>query len=173
MNHAPILTPIFDASILAGRTLLVTNVASDPDLPAQSLAWSLVNPLAGATINTSSGLLSWRPTVAQSPSACTITVVVADNGTPSLSSTQRFGVTVLRPSNPALNSASVSNRQFTVKVTGDAGPDYYIDSATNLLTPLVWSARLTNYAPAILPFQWTDSSTTNASQRFYRVRLGP
>ena len=173
MNHMPVLTPIFDTAILAGRTLLVTNTAGDPDLPAQSLSWSLPNHPAGATIDANSGVLSWRPAIAQSPATAPLTVVVADNGNPSLSSTQSFVVNILRPMTPALMSPAISNRQFTLQVGGDAGPDYFVDSATNLSNPTLWLPRFTNAAVSTLPFGWTDTAATNAAQRFYRVRLGP
>jgi len=60
MNHAPVIDPIPNATILAGRTLVVTNSALDPDTPAQTLSWSLASPPTGVTINGSSGLLTWR-----------------------------------------------------------------------------------------------------------------
>ena len=42
------------------------------------------------TLNATNGILAWRPTVAQSPTTNLVSVMVADNGTPSLSATQQF-----------------------------------------------------------------------------------
>jgi hypothetical protein len=35
-----------------------------------------------------------------------------------------------------------------------------------------WAGIFTTNPPA-LPFDWADAATTNFSQRFFRVRLGP
>jgi hypothetical protein len=44
-----------------------TATATDPDLPAQTLTFSLVGAPAGAAIDSSSGVFSWTPTEAQGP----------------------------------------------------------------------------------------------------------
>jgi glucosylceramidase len=67
VNHAPVLSPISPQTILAGRTLNVTNSASDADIPPQTLTFGLLNAPAGAVINTNSGLFTWRPPVANCP----------------------------------------------------------------------------------------------------------
>src|SRR5205814_1839313 len=67
--------------------LAVTASATDADVPANTLTFSLVSPPAGMTINGSSGAINWTPREAQGPSTNTITVVVADNGVPALSAT--------------------------------------------------------------------------------------
>ncbi len=93
-NQPPVLAAIPNQSILAGRTLLVTNLASDPNIPSRPLTFSLLNPPAGASINSTSGLFTWRPVIAQSPSTQTVSVVVSDNGVPPLSAAQSFTATV-------------------------------------------------------------------------------
>ena len=91
MNHPPVLTPVADTSILAGRTVLITNIAADPDLPAQTLTYSLSKrAIAGTVIDPASGLLAWRPSVTQSGATYPLTVQVSDNGTPSMAATQNF-----------------------------------------------------------------------------------
>lgn len=94
VNSAPVMSPIKDATVLEGRWLIVTNAASDADLPAQQLTWSLVNAPAGATIDPASGLLRWRPTETQGGVTHAITVAVRDNGPGQLFATQTFLVTV-------------------------------------------------------------------------------
>ena len=71
-NHPPVLAAISNQTIMAGRTLLVTNSASDADSPPQTLTFSLLTAPANAAINSSSGLFTWRPTIAQSPSTQTV-----------------------------------------------------------------------------------------------------
>ena len=67
--------------------------ATDADLPANTLSYQLLNPPAGAAIG-SAGTITWTPTEAQGPATYTLTTVVTDNGTPSLSATNSFTVTV-------------------------------------------------------------------------------
>jgi Beta-L-arabinofuranosidase, GH127/PA14 domain/Concanavalin A-like lectin/glucanases superfamily/Glycosyl hydrolases family 2, sugar binding domain/Glycosyl hydrolases family 2, TIM barrel domain/Glycosyl hydrolases family 2/Domain of Unknown Function (DUF1080) len=170
MNHAPSLLPIFDASILAGRTLYVTNAAQDVDAPAQSLSYNVLNAPAGATINSTTGLFSWRPSISQSDQTHSVSVRVSDNGSPSLDATQSFAVNVVRPDKPLLSVSDSSAGEFRMLVNGQAGPDYSIYVSTNLLSGWQW---LLTTNPIALPFLFADSGVGNFSQRFYRVLLGP
>lgn len=99
-------------------------------------------PPTGATVNASSGLISWHPLVA--PGGATINstfrVKVDDNGTPNLSATNSFTVTVFQPSQaPTVDSLFVNNGKFTLSVSGDAGLDYTLLASTKLVqwTPLI------------------------------------
>jgi hypothetical protein len=168
-NHAPVLAGISDQAILAGRTLLITNVATDSDIPPQVLTYSLSAPPPGASIDPNTGLFSWRPAIAQSPSTQTIAVVVSDNGTPSMSATQSFNVTVTRPATPALSAAAITNGLFGFWINGDTGPDYLIQTSTNLIS---WIPISTNNSPS-LPFFWLDPNPAVTPSLFYRVLLGP
>jgi hypothetical protein len=173
MNHAPALTPIFDTSILAGRTLVVSNAATDIDSPAQTLSYSLPNPPSGASINSTNGTLTWRPAVSQSSAAYPISVRVSDNGTPSMSATQSFTVAVSQPAPPSVTQSSFVPGGFKMQIGGDTGPDYSVYATTNLgMNFTSWSWLLTSNSPA-LPFQFMDPLATNYPQRFYRVLIGP
>jgi autotransporter-associated beta strand protein len=170
-NVAPVLNPISNRTLVAGQTLTLTNAATDANLPAQTLMFSLLSAPSGMTLNPTNGILSWRPTIAQSPTTNAITVQVADNGTPSLSATQSFTVTVLSPAAPALTAPVVSAGIFSLLVNGSSGPDYILLAATNLNPPVTWLPLKTNLA-ATPPFVFTNPAT-NFSGRFYRVLLGP
>jgi len=150
---------------------MVTNIASDPDSPAQTLTFGLQAAPVGASISSSTGLLSWRPSMSQANSTYPIAVSVADSGAPSQSATQSFSVTVLPAAKPSLGSSTLSNGAFTMTVTGDTGPDYSIYTATDLVSQS-WSLLLTTN-PTSLPFLFKDSAASNSAQRFYRVLLGP
>ena len=130
-NTPPTLATIPNVTLVAGQTLLVTNSATDSDVPAQTLTWSLANPPTGAAINATNGRLTWRPAIAQSPSTNHFTVVVADNGTPPLSATQSFRCRVVA-GHSGLFSPTNSG-QFQPTINGSVGPDYLI-YATNLLS---------------------------------------
>jgi len=96
VNSAPVLAPIADRTVVEGQTLTVTNAASDPDIPANVLTFSLeTNAPAGASIDPTNGIFAWTPAPGQSPGTNAITVVVTDDGSPSLSAAQSFSVLVL------------------------------------------------------------------------------
>src|SRR5439155_17203411 len=77
------------------RAFFVTNTATDEDLPANTLTFSLEpGAPAGASINSTNGVFSWTPTEAQGPSTNLITVRVTDNGSPPSSDTGSFTVVV-------------------------------------------------------------------------------
>jgi hypothetical protein len=96
VNQAPILSPIGNYTIAEGFLLRITNSAVDYDIPTNALTFSLGNPApTGASIDSHTGIFSWRPTDTQGPSTNLIKVVVTDNGVPSLSATQTFSVIVL------------------------------------------------------------------------------
>src|SRR2546426_5369960 len=64
-NSAPVLTVPTDQRVSELSTLTVTNTASDADLPANTLTFSLVSAPSGVTLHPSSGVLTWTPTEAQ------------------------------------------------------------------------------------------------------------
>ena len=171
-NQPPVLAAISNYTIIAGQTLVVTNAATDPDIPPQTLTFSLTGSPPEAVINTNSGVFSWRPAIAQSPSTNIVSVVVTDAGKPNLSATQSFWVTVNRPVQPTVGTSGtigMSNGHFNITINGDGGPDYTILASTNLID---WSSVwMTNSLTP--PFIFSDPAATNFSRRFYRVILGP
>ena len=149
------LAAIANQTILAGRTLRVTNSASDPDVPPQVLTYSLLTAPSGAAMNTNSGVFAWRPAIAQSPSTQSVAVVVSDSGVPVMSATQAFTVSVNQPIRPTLTAASMTNGQFSLMISGDTGPDYIIQTSTNLAS---WSAISTS-TPSAMPYLYPDTNT--------------
>ena len=168
VNHAPVLAGTADQVIGAGVTLTLTNTATDEDV-WQTLTYSLAAAPAGATITSNTGVLSWRPTIAQANTTNVITVRVADNGSPNLTNSISFFVTVMPISAPAVSSVFATNGQLNLQVMGDYGPDYFIEASTNLVH---WDTVFSTNAPA-LPFFWADSDISQMASRFYRIRLGP
>lgn len=172
MNQTLVLDALPDTNLLAGQTLTYSNSAVDPYSP-RTITWSVSGIPAGVTINPATGMLSWRPTIAQASGTYSFAIIAADNGTPSLSATQYVLVTVQPPSQPTISSPSFLNGQFTFGVNGNLGPDYYIETATNLGPPAIWLPLFTNYSPVSLPFIWTNANGNTVPQQYYRVRLGP
>jgi hypothetical protein len=96
-------------------------------------------------------------------------VRVTDNGSPILSDTKSFNVTVNPLALVVLTPVSYTNNQFKVQVSGTTGPDYIIVGSSNLLQ---WSDLFTNLSPTP-PFQFTDTNNNSFTKRFYRARLAP
>ncbi len=92
VNKAPELAAIGSKTVLWGNALSFTASASDPDIPANVLTFSLVGAPAGASIS-GAGAFSWTPTSGQLGSH-TFTVKVVDNGSPSLSDQEAITVVV-------------------------------------------------------------------------------
>jgi RHS repeat-associated protein len=94
VNRPPVLAAIGDRSVEWGQLLSLTANASDPDLPANGLTFSLGDAPAGASIDASTGLFEWTPAVAQAGATYDVTVRVTDDGTPALSDETTFQVQV-------------------------------------------------------------------------------
>jgi hypothetical protein len=165
----PALAAITNQTILAGNTLTVTDSASDQDAPPLALTYSLSGAPSGATINPISGVLTWRPAIAQSPSTQSISVVVSDNNQPTLTATQSFKTRVLQPAVPAINAVSITNDHFGFWINGSAGPDYIVQESSNLTS---WASMSVSNSPA-LPYFWMDTNPVSNPSLFYRVLLGP
>src|SRR5262249_56618622 len=82
----------------------------DGDLRADVLSYGLAaGAPAGASINASTGVFSWTPTESQGGSVYNVTVVVTDNGTPVLTDSKTFSITV-NEVNSAPVLAAISNK---------------------------------------------------------------
>jgi hypothetical protein len=167
-NTPPTLAPIASQTVNVGQMVAFTASATDTDQPPQTLTFGLLSGAANATLNTNTGAFSFRPIVTQANSTNSFTLKVSDNGTPSMSATQGFSVVVGPLSAPDITSVSVGGGQFSFKVSGQSGPDYAIETSTNLTQ---WSVVLLTNSPG-LPFIWTEAAT-NLPHCFYRVELGP
>ena len=94
VNRPPTLATIADRITKMGTAVTFTALGNDVDLPAQSLLYSLATGApTGATINSTTGVLSWTPTetVGNNPGQFAITVVVSDG---QLTAAQTYTVTV-------------------------------------------------------------------------------
>ena len=92
-NSPPILPGQTSRTIAELATLTVTNTATSLGAPASPLTYLLVNPPAGASINTN-GVITWTPTQTQSPGTNTLTTAAINSVVPSLSVTNSFTVVV-------------------------------------------------------------------------------
>lgn len=110
-NQAPVLTPITDKLVDAGRALLFTNIATDADWPANTLVFGLDAAPADATIGTNTGVFSWVAPSTSIPLTNPATVRVTDCGSPPLSDIKSFNVIVVPP--PLLSIPAATNGDLT------------------------------------------------------------
>ena len=93
VNVAPVLTVPDDATISELVAFSTAATATDADLPVNTLTFALVNGPPGLTVSPA-GAIAWTPTEAQGPGTHVVGIKVTDNGTPALSVTNRFTLTV-------------------------------------------------------------------------------
>ncbi len=95
VNLPPVLSGVPASALVPVQTSYTfTATAVDPDLPANTLAFSLVGAPAGAAIDSTTGVFTWTPTAAQAGSY-TFKVRVTDTG--SLYDEKPLTLTVYRP----------------------------------------------------------------------------
>ena len=92
-HTGPLLPAQSNWTINELTTLVVTNTATDPQNPSAVLAYSLVNPPAGAGIGTN-GVILWTPSASQGPGNYLVTTIATEGGATPLSATNSFAVTV-------------------------------------------------------------------------------
>jgi PKD repeat protein len=172
VNTAPELIRVDDRVIDELSTLVVTNLATDADLPANTLSYELIAAPEGARLNPNSGLLTWTPTEAQGPSANIIIVKVSDSGIPSLSATNRFAVLV----NEA-NAAPVLSLPTEITIQ-EGSPLSFVVMASDADSPynkLTFSLINAPDGAAIEPdtgrFTWTPGETQGPSTNSVTVRV--
>ncbi len=95
INDAPSLSIIGDQTVDEGTELTFTATANDPDIPANTLTFSLdaASIALGMTI-TADGDFSWTPTEAQGGLTPDVTITVTDSGTGNLVDSEIFTITV-------------------------------------------------------------------------------
>jgi hypothetical protein len=126
VNQAPTVTAISNKAATVGQQLTFSVSASDADLPAQTLSYSLApGAPAGAAIN-ASGVFSWTPSAADLPGPHSIIVRVSDG---TATSEQAFDVTLT-----GNDAVQVVNGDLVVE--GTSGNDTVTIRGTN--TPGVY-----------------------------------
>jgi hypothetical protein len=161
---------VADLTIHAGTTLVITNTATDADLPANLVTYNLEpGAPAAASINTASGVFSWTPDDTEEGSTNHVTIRATDDGTPPLNDTRTFSVTVV--GRPVIVSISFSNNTPTLDWSAIAGQSYRLQYAPLLADP-VWSDVTGDLIATGSTASKTDL-TPAATNRFYRVRVLP
>lgn len=111
-NTAPVLGAIGDKFGTETVLLTFTASATDSDVPAQTLTYSLEgSPPAGAMIDSSSGVFTWTPTSEQAGEYM-VTVRVTDNGAGNLYDEETITITILDSNQPPV-LAAIGNKSAT------------------------------------------------------------
>ncbi len=94
VNVAPVVNNPGNKTVNELDLLVFTVTANDPDLPTNTLSWSLEAGTPSGTVAAGTGVFSWIPTEAQGPGTFPITFRATDNGTPPLDGTAAITITV-------------------------------------------------------------------------------
>lgn len=141
LNTAPVLAAISDQSTLDGVTLTVQATATDADVPANTLTFSIASgAVPGMTLEPASGLFTWTPTAAQAPASYPLTLRVTDDGSPSLHHEQSFVISVMQSNHPPVlavpSSASGTEGAPLALVASATDPDLPAQTLTfSLMAP--------------------------------------
>ena len=138
-NLPPVLPFVTNQIVAVPGTLVLADTATDPDIPANPLTYTLSSTVSGPNLPVIdiNGIITWTPTLAQAGTNYQFTVVVADYNpwavnSQSLSATNSFSVDVLPllpPGQPLTNIVVPANgiSWYVVQVPINA------DIATNTL----------------------------------------
>jgi hypothetical protein len=173
VNAAPVLAPIGNKSVAEGDLLSLTPIATDPDLPANALTFSLIGAPTGTAIDPSTGLFTWTPTEAQGPGSYTFTVRVTDNGSPSLFDEEQITVAVNEVNRPpvlaGVPASATVDVLATLSFTATASdPDL---PANTLTFSLIGAPTGAAIDPSTGLFTWTPTQAQGSGSYTFTVRV--
>ncbi len=171
LNTAPTLQPIDAQSVDEGALVTFTARATDVDLPAQGIRYSLgPQSPANARIDAVTGVFTWIPSEAQGPSITNISIIATDGG--GLSATTVVSITVaevnespvLGPIADQSGNAGEMLRFFVGGMDSDL-------PANGLTYELVDGPAGATLDPATGEFVWNVPSTQTAGDVLATVRV--
>ncbi|MDW8307760.1 MAG: malectin domain-containing carbohydrate-binding protein [Verrucomicrobiales bacterium] len=166
VNQPPSLAPIPDRTVNAGATLTFTNTATDPDLPPNTMTFSLDAGPSGASVGASSGVFSWTAPLVEMPLTNAVTLRVSDNGAPPLSDTRSFNLIVVPP--PRVVAAQPAGDAVVFGWQVFPGKTYRVLFKDDLHDPQ-WTV-LGGDLLATHAVLWQTNNITSPAQRFFRLQ---
>ncbi len=165
-NTPPRLGLLADQVALKGRLISVSVTATDTDIPAQQLTFSLgTNAPPAAALNPTNGVFTWTPAGPPGTTTNLITVLVTDNGTPNRSDSKTFkviaadlnvGPLTLGTNGATLSWSALPGLTYRLQYKNDLSEALWLDVAGDVL------------ATNALAFKFDAASATNVA-RFYRI----
>ena len=156
---------------IAELTLLtLTAAATDADLPAQALSYSLVTAPAGAAVNPTTGVFTWTPGESAGPGSFPVTIRVTDSA--SATADASFTITVTE-SNTAPVLAAISNQsvaELTLLTVGASGSDADLP-AQALTYSLVTAPAGATINPTTGVFTWTPGESAGPGSFPVTIRV--
>jgi hypothetical protein len=117
VNSAPQLAALADQTIDERSRFEFMAEGTDTDDPVNTLIYRLTQAPEGASIDPDTGLISWTPSESQGPGVHSFTVEVEDNGSPLMSTSESFVVTVNDVNNaPDIVPIPDFNQRFGIPV---------------------------------------------------------
>ena len=170
-NSRPLFSPVTNRVVLPGQRVVSTTRALDPDAPPQTLTYTLVNGPTNSGIVP--GAFFWQVPASQPPGNQIVTLHVTDNGTPPLSDTVTFVLTVAAIGDrtlevgPIIESLATVSGQATFTIQTTPGRTYRVFYKDELSAP-----EWTQYGPDFVAANATASITQSspASARFFIVQ---
>jgi hypothetical protein len=165
-NVPPVLGPLTNRSLVLGQTLSFTVPATDSDVPAQDLTFSLAQDAPFGVTLSPAGQFTWTPLPGQLGST-NIFIQVTDDGVPPLSSTNSFTILVGDLPRFGVGQLTGQNGQVQFRFNAVPGKRYQIQ----------WKQRLDDAQWNNLGDAQTATSDSliltdpmqGGSQRFYRI----
>ena len=165
-NTAPVLAAISDKYVHLGQTVQFTVAATDAEIAYQTLAYTLSNAPAGASINPTTGAFLWVTTNAVAPGTNLVVVRVTDNGVPPLSATAAFSIYV--SGLPKFTGVTPQNNgQMQISFTTLPGQSYQVQFK-NSLTDANWTL-LGGTIPGTGSTLTVSDDMSSSLQRYYRL----
>ena len=155
-NTAPVLASISAQSVNENTLLTVTAAATDADLPAQTLTYSLTAAPAGATVNPTTGVFTWTPGESDGPGTFPVTIRITDSSNATAAVT--FTITVTEsnsaPVLPAISNQTVAEGALLTVTAAATDADLPAETLTYSLVAAPTGATLN---PTTGAFTWTPS----------------
>lgn len=159
VNSAPVLANIPALTVTEGTLLTFTAGATDSDLPANTLTYTLIGAPVGALIHPDTGVFTWTPSENQGPGSFSFTVRAGDGN---LTDEQLVSVTVNEANTaPVLSAIPTQSVDKGALLTFTASATD-VDLPANTLTfTLIGAPSGAMIGPTTGIFTWTPATAGN------------
>jgi hypothetical protein len=165
-NTPPHLLAVASQTVLKGKPVNLLFSATDDDIPAQQLTFSLdAGSPPDAAINPTNGAFTWVPAGPPGANTNLISVIVTDNGNPNRSTTNTL---VIIATDLNVNGLSVSTNGALITWSAIPGVTYRVQYKDDLSDP-VWIDLPGDVLATTNVAARSDLGSLTNKARFYRV----